>query len=75
MATDKSPKAAGAALRALRRRIDHTCPECETVFQGVVEAKFCSNRCRQRAKNRRIREAKDSDSDSDSDAGTIWGQS
>lgn len=40
----------------MRKQVEHVCPECETVFEGITRAVYCSNRCKQRAKNRRNRE-------------------
>lgn len=49
--------APGQALAAQRRVIAHICLQCEAEFTGIVIAVYCSNRCRQRAKNRRRAEA------------------
>jgi len=40
----------GAQLSAQRKRIEKVCPSCNTTFQGVKIAKYCSNKCRQKAK-------------------------
>lgn len=45
----------GAKLSAQRRQCDKVCPSCSHVFQGVKIAKYCSNRCRQKAKYRRAK--------------------
>jgi hypothetical protein len=40
----------GAQLSAQRKQLTKVCPSCNTVFQGVKIAKYCSNKCRQKAK-------------------------
>ncbi len=40
----------GAQLSAQRKRVEKVCSSCNTVFQGVKIAKYCSNKCRQKAK-------------------------
>jgi len=45
----------GAQLSAKRRQHDKVCPSCSLAFQGVKIAKYCSNRCRQKAKYRRLK--------------------
>ena len=42
--------APGQALAAQRRLVAHTCLQCRDEFTGIAIAKYCSNRCRQRAK-------------------------
>ena len=36
-----------------------TCEVCNTSFQGTKKAKFCSNKCKQKNKNKRVKEGKD----------------
>ena len=43
----------GAALAAFRGRHWHHCGSCGKRFSGIKIAKFCSNRCRQKAKRLR----------------------
>ena len=43
----------GQQLAALRKVVRHTCPECGAEFQGIVQAVYCSDRCRQAAKRAR----------------------
>ena len=43
----------GAALAALRGTHWHQCQSCGKRFSGIKTAKFCSNRCRQKAKHLR----------------------
>ena len=53
--TNTIPTNPGKALNALRRKLDHTCAACGTVFTGVISAKTCSNRCRQALKYKRTK--------------------
>lgn len=41
---------AGARLAAMRRQVTHLCQQCQEPFTGIMQAKYCSNACRQRAK-------------------------
>ena len=43
----------GAKLAAMRRKLAHVCPICETRFKGIAKAIYCSNACRQKAKRER----------------------
>jgi hypothetical protein len=43
----------GAALAALRRRSWHNCAVCKKRFSGIAKAVYCSNACKQKAKNQR----------------------
>lgn len=45
----------GAQLSAQRKQYNKVCPSCSCAFQGVKIAKYCSNRCRQKAKYRRLK--------------------
>jgi len=47
----------GAGLAAERRIVPHDCLSCQGRFHAIVQAKYCSNACRQRAKNQRNAEA------------------
>jgi len=47
---------AGKELAAMRRIITHICPVCSNEFEGIVKAKFCSNKCKQKDKYRRLKE-------------------
>ena len=40
----------GAQLSAQRKQVEKICSSCNTVFLGVKIAKYCSNKCRQKAK-------------------------
>lgn len=63
MAIDKALRdaasEAGRAWGATRVTESHKCPECEVTFEAIKKAIYCSNRCRQRAKYRRVQEARD----------------
>ena len=48
-----TPQPAGHRLQALRKREPRTCKECGESFVAIKTAKYCSNRCRQRAKRKR----------------------
>lgn len=49
----------GAAIAAMRPDRQVVCQECGKVFTAKdSRAKFCSNRCRQRGKYRREKQAK-----------------
>ena len=37
--------------RGSYRKSDRTCEVCGITFQGTAKAKFCHNRCKQKAKN------------------------
>ena len=37
--------------RGSYRKSDRTCEVCGIIFQGTAKAKFCHNRCKQKAKN------------------------
>lgn len=37
-----------------RKRVEHTCAECGTKFTARADAKFCSQKCKQRAYRKRI---------------------
>jgi len=43
----------GAALAAQRKKEKKVCPVCNEKFIGIKKAIYCSNRCRQSAKNAR----------------------
>jgi len=45
----------GAALAAKRKKEKKVCPSCQEKFIGIKTAIYCSNKCRQRAKNARNR--------------------
>ena len=45
----------GAQLSAQRKQYDKVCPSCLHTFLGVKIAKYCSNRCRQKAKYSRLK--------------------
>ena len=50
MTDSPSPTTSAARhLAAQRRRVAHTCAVCGQPFVGVVQAKYCSQRCAQRA--------------------------
>lgn len=40
-------------LAAMRKRYDKECLVCRDKFEGIKQAKYCSNRCRQIAKRER----------------------
>jgi hypothetical protein len=40
-----------------RRRVDGACVVCGAAFNGTIKRIYCSNRCRQRAKNQRGQKA------------------
>ena len=44
----------GAARRA---RVAHTCAVCGSAFEGLRQARYCSNRCAVRASRQRKRDA------------------
>jgi len=44
---------AGRELALLRKRVTKTCQVCGTRIIALKQAKYCSNRCRQRAKYQR----------------------
>jgi hypothetical protein len=48
---------AARALAAQRRRVDAVCEECGDKIAGVVQRRFCSNRCAARAYRRRRQDA------------------
>lgn len=39
----------GVELQKLRERRKHVCPQCDTEFQGLSIAVYCSATCRQAA--------------------------
>ena len=47
---------AGRDLVMKRKRYRYRCLECGESFVAIKGAKYCSNLCRQRAKNRRAKE-------------------
>ncbi len=47
--SDLSPAAHARALAAQRARVPHTCVVCGQAFVAVRQARYCSNRCAQRA--------------------------
>ncbi|MDM8559416.1 hypothetical protein [Candidatus Parabeggiatoa sp. HSG14] len=49
---------AGKKLAALRKRIKKNCVVCDRVIIALKQAKYCSNRCRQRAKYQRLKSIK-----------------
>jgi predicted nucleic acid-binding Zn ribbon protein len=48
---------AGKELAALRKRIKKNCVVCGREMVALKQAKYCSNRCRQRAKYQRKKTA------------------
>ena len=50
---------AGKQLASLRRRIRKDCEMCGREIVALKQAKYCSNRCRQRAKYQRQKTAKE----------------
>ena len=47
----------GSDLAALRKTVWHICPVCQASFLALRTAVYCSNRCRQAAKYRRVKAA------------------
>ena len=37
-------------LAGLRKQVKHECVVCHSEFEGIKQAKYCSNACRQKAK-------------------------
>jgi len=48
---------AASQLASMRRIVSHTCPVCETEFEGLKRAVYCSEACKQRAKYQRKKAA------------------
>lgn len=44
---------AGKKLASFRKRVEKTCQVCGAEITLLKQAKYCSNRCRQRAKYQR----------------------
>ena len=44
---------AGSDLVAMRRQVDHTCAVCGDHFTAIKTARYCSEKCKQRAKRAR----------------------
>ena len=41
--------------RGVYKKEDRTCVDCGFVFKGTKKAKFCSNKCKQRDKIKRLK--------------------
>jgi hypothetical protein len=50
---------AGKELAAQRKRVKKNCAVCDREIVALKQAKYCSNRCRQRAKYLRQKMAKE----------------
>lgn len=46
-----------AELAAMRKIHEHKCTQCGEPFEGIRQAKYCSEACKQRAKYARKKEA------------------
>lgn len=59
--TDQEILSQAARLRAARRRkIAKTCDVCGAAFEGIVQRRYCSDRCRVTAARRRVQTEADS---------------
>jgi hypothetical protein len=46
-------KHAAALLASQRRRVEHTCPVCSTMFEATTRAVYCKTTCKLKAQRER----------------------
>jgi|LSQX01.1.fsa_nt_gb hypothetical protein len=46
-----------AYKRGTYKKEDRICIVCDSIFKGTKKAKFCSNKCKQKDKYKRLKEA------------------